>query len=303
MNHKILITGGTGLVGSRLTEMLLNKGFEVSHIGRTKKAGRVPSFVWDIKQKKFDAQALKGVNTIVHLAGAGVADKRWTTARKKEILGSRIESTKLLFETLKTTSNEVNTVVAASAIGYYGFGMGEETVEEDSKPGTDFLAQVTKQWEAQVDKIGTLGIRMVKLRIGIVLSEKGGALAEMAKPIKLGAGAALGSGKQYLSWIHLDDLCEMFIKAIAAENMNGAYNAVGTGWVTNQEMTKAIAHILKKPLLLPSVPGFVLKIILGEMADMVLNGSKVSSKKIQKTGFSFQYTSLDDALKNLLQKN
>jgi len=303
MNHKILITGGTGLVGSRLTEMLLNKGFEVSHIGRTKKAGRVPSFVWDIKQKKFDAQALKGVNTIVHLAGAGVADKRWTTARKKEILGSRIESTKLLFETLKTTSNEVNTVVAASAIGYYGFGLGEETVEEDSKPGTDFLAQVTKQWEAQVDKIGTLGIRMVKLRIGIVLSEKGGALAEMAKPIKLGAGAALGSGKQYLSWIHLDDLCEMFIKAIAAENMNGAYNAVGTGWVTNQEMTKAIAHILKKPLLLPSVPGFVLKIILGEMADMVLNGSKVSSKKIQKTGFSFQYTSLDDALKNLLQKN
>jgi len=303
MNHKILITGGTGLVGSRLTEMLLNKGFEVSHIGRTKKAGRVPSFVWDIKQKKFDAHALKGVNTIVHLAGAGVADKRWTTARKKEILGSRIESTKLLFETLKTTSNEVNTVVAASAIGYYGFGMGEETVEEDSKPGTDFLAQVTKQWEAQVDKIGTLGIRMVKLRIGIVLSEKGGALAEMAKPIKLGAGAALGSGKQYLSWIHLDDLCEMFIKAIAAENMNGAYNAVGTGWVTNQEMTKAIAHILKKPLLLPSVPGFVLKIILGEMADMVLNGSKVSSKKIQKTGFSFQYTSLDDALKNLLQKN
>jgi len=303
MNHKILITGGTGLVGSRLTEMLLNKGFEVSHIGRTKKAGRVPSFVWDIKQKKFDAHALKGVNTIVHLAGAGVADKRWTTARKKEILGSRIESTKLLFETLKTTSNEVNTVVAASAIGYYGFGMGEETVEEDSKPGTDFLAQVTKQWEAQVDKIGTLGIRTVKLRIGIVLSEKGGALAEMAKPIKLGAGAALGSGKQYLSWIHLDDLCEMFIKAIAAENMNGAYNAVGTGWVTNQEMTKAIAHILKKPLLLPSVPGFVLKIILGEMADMVLNGSKVSSKKIQKTGFSFQYTSLDDALKNLLQKN
>ena len=303
MNHKILITGGTGLVGSRLTEMLLNKGFEVSHIGRTKKAGRVPSFVWDIKQKKFDAHALKGVNTIVHLAGAGVADKRWTTARKKEILGSRIESTKLLFETLKTTSNEVNTVVAASAIGYYGFGMGEETVEEDSKPGTDFLAQVTKQWEAHVDKIGTLGIRMVKLRIGIVLSEKGGALAEMAKPIKLGAGAALGSGKQYLSWIHLDDLCEMFIKAIAAENMNGAYNAVGTGWVTNQEMTKAIAHILKKPLLLPSVPGFVLKIILGEMADMVLNGSKVSSKKIQKTGFSFQYTSLDDALKNLLQKN
>jgi len=303
MNHKILITGGTGLVGSRLTEMLLNKGFEVSHIGRTKKAGIVPSFVWDIKQKKFDAQALKGVITIVHLAGAGVADKRWTTARKKEILGSRIESTKLLFETLKNTSNEVNTVVAASAIGYYGFGMGEETVEEDSKPGTDFLAQVTKQWEAHVDKIGTLGIRMVKLRIGIVLSEKGGALAEMAKPIKLGAGAALGSGKQYLSWIHLDDLCEMFIKAIAAENMNGAYNAVGTGWVTNQEMTKAIAHILKKPLLLPSVPGFVLKIILGEMADMVLNGSKVSSKKIQKTGFSFQYTSLDDALKNLLQKN
>jgi len=305
MNHKnkILITGATGLVGSRLSDLLISRGYEVAHIGRTKKSGKVPSFVWDIEQKKFDAQALKGVSTIVHLAGAGVADKRWTNARKKEILDSRIESTKLLFETLKTTSNEVKTMVTASAIGYYGFSMGDQIVEEDSEPGIDFLAEVTKQWEEQVDKIYSLGVRVVKLRIGFVLSEKGGALAEMAKPIKLGAGAPLGSGKQYLSWIHLDDLCEMFIKAIAAENMNGAYNAVGTGWVTNREMTEAIARVLKKPLLLPSIPGFVLKIILGEMADMVLNGSKVSSKKIQNTGFTFQFTSLDDALKNLLQKN
>jgi uncharacterized protein (TIGR01777 family) len=217
-----------------------------------------------------------------------------------EILESRAKSTALLFNALKNQRHTVTTLITASAIGYYGFGLSEDVFTEESKPGSDFLAQVTKKWEEEVDKISSLGIRIVKLRIGIVLSEKGGALAEMVKPIKLGVGSALGTGKQYLTWIHLDDLCEMFIKAAEDQVMSGSYNAVGSEWVTNAEMTKAIAKVLKKPLWFPPVPGFVLKIVLGEMADMVLNGSKISSGKIQKTGFKFKFSKLDEALKDLL---
>ncbi len=300
MVKKILITGASGLVGQRLTELLLQKGYQASHLGRSKRGGAVPSFVWDVEKGFLDSKAMNDVNTIIHLAGAGVADKRWTASRKKEILESRTKSTALLFETLKNEKNSVTTVISASAIGYYGFGLRDEVFTEESKSGSDFLALVTKQWEEAVDQISSIGLRVVKLRIGIVLSEKGGALAEVSKPIKLGVGSPLGSGKQHLTWIHLDDLCEMFIKAIEDSTMKGAYNAVGPEWVSNAEMTKAIAKVLKKPLWLPPVPGFVLKIVLGEMADMVLNGSKISSTRIQTTGFKFKFTKLDEALKDLL---
>ena len=302
MAKKILITGASGLVGNRLTELFLQKGYQVSHLGRSKKEGKVPSFVWDIDKGTIDPQALAGVDVIIHLAGAGVAEKRWTGSRKKEILDSRIKSSALLFNTLKNEKHSVAAVVSASAIGYYGFGLKDEIFTEENQAGSDFLARVTQQWEEEVEKISSLAMRVVKLRIGIVLSNKGGALMEMVKPIKLGAGAALGTGKQYLTWIHLDDLCEMFIKAATDRTMIGSYNAVGPEWVTNIKITKAIANVLKKPLWLPPIPGFVLRIILGEMADIVLNGSKISSDKIQKTGFEFQYTKLEDALKNLLSK-
>ena len=302
MAKKILITGASGLVGKRLTELLLQKGYQVSHLGRNTRKGVVPSFIWDVNKGAIDSNAFAGVDTIIHLAGAGVAEKRWTNARKQEILESRTKSTALLFNALKKERHSVTAFVSASAIGYYGFGLNEKVFTEESEPGSDYLAQVTKNWEQEVDKINSLAIRVVKLRIGIVLSEKGGALAEMVKPIKSGVGSPLGTGKQYLTWIHLDDLCEMFIKAVEDSSMRGPYNAVGPQWVTNAEMTHAIANVLNKPLWLPSVPGFVLKIILGEMADLVINGSKISSAKIQKTGFKFMFTKLDEALKNLLMK-
>lgn len=300
MAKKILITGASGLVGSRLTELLLQKGYQVSHIGRSKKTDAVPSFVWDIEKQWIDPLALEGVDTIIHLAGAGVADKRWNAKRKQEILDSRVKSSQVLFEFLKDNAHSVKTFVSASAIGIYGFADNEKVFTEDSAPANDYLAQVVKQWEASVDQIQSLGIRVAKMRIGIVLSEKGGALLEMAKPIRLGVGAPLGSGDQYLSWIHLDDLCEMFVKAAEDATMSGAYNAVAPQWNTNREVTKAIAQALNKPLLLPPVPGFVLKIIVGEMAAIVLGGSKVSAEKIQKTGFQFQFTDLSDALRDLL---
>lgn len=302
MNHKILITGASGLVGTRLTELLLQKGHQVVHLGRSKRAGRVPSFLWDVKGKTMDANSLAGVDTIIHLAGAGIADKRWTENRKKEILESRTHSTQLLFETLKKERHSVKNFIGASAIGYYGFGLNNEVFTEDSIAGKGFLADVTNEWEKQTDRISTLGIRLVKLRIGIVLSEKGGALAEMAKPARYGLGAPLGSGKQFLSWIHIDDLCELFAMAVEKKAMNGSYNAV-TDWVTNEELTTAIGVALKKAFGLFRVPGFVMKLVLGEMADMVLNGSKVSSAKIREAGFQFKFASLKSALSNLLVKN
>jgi hypothetical protein len=302
MSKNILITGASGVVGTRLTEMLLQKGYHVAHLGRSKKSGTIPSFRWDVEKGEMDVNALKDADAIVHLAGAGVADKRWTPERKKEILDSRTKSTALLFEKLKSGDHAFKCFVSASAIGYYGFGMNEEIFTEEHPAGSDFLAQVTKQWEEEVTKIEKLGMRVCKLRIGIVLSDKGGALPQMAAPIKFGVGSPLGSGNQFLSWIHLDDLCEMFIKAIEDGNMQGAYNATGVSYCTNRELTQVIAKVLKKPLLLPPVPGFVLKIMLGEMADMILNGSKVSSKKIQAADFKFKFTDLEMTVSDLLKK-
>ncbi len=299
MNHKILITGASGLVGKRLTELLLQKGYQVVHLGRSKKAGAIPSFVWDVEKKIIDTNSLAGVDTIIHLAGAGIADKRWTENRKREILESRTHSTQLLFETLKKENHTVKNFIGASAIGYYGFGLGDELFTEESPAGKGFLAEVTHEWEKQTDRISTLGIRLVKLRIGIVLSEKGGALAEMVKPARYGLGAPLGSGKQFLSWIHIDDLCELFVMAVEKEFMRGPYNAA-TDWVTNEELTTAIGVALKRAFGLFRVPGFVMKLVLGEMATMVLNGSKVSSEKIRKEGFQFKYATLKSALSNLL---
>ena len=294
---KVLITGASGLIGSRLTEMLLQLGHEVAHLSRSKGLDNVPTFVWDVKKGTVENDAFQGVDAVVHLAGAGVADQRWTEKRKREILESRTSSTALLVQHI-ARNQQVKVVVSASAIGYYGEGTGNKVFTEQDKPGHDYLAGVVDAWEKEVDKIPVK--RIVKLRTGIVLSEKDGALKKMVTPIRFFVGAPLGTGKQYISWIHIDDLCRMFIKAIEDGSMYGVYNATGPYAVTNTELTKAIAKVLKRPLWLPNVPGFVLKLMLGEMGEMVLTGSQVSSEKIQHKGFRFQFPELDKALENLL---
>ncbi len=299
MHKNVLITGASGLVGTRLTNLLMQKGYQISHLSRKNRVGPITTHQWDVKKKKLDKEAINNADAIIHLAGAGIADKRWTDKRKKEILESRTNSTELLFEMLKSNPHNVKTFISASAIGIYGFAGEDKVFTEKSEPADDFLADVVKQWEASVDKMESLGIRVIKIRIGILLSTQGGALAEMMKPIKWGVGSPLGSGGQYMSWIHIDDVCRLFMQSIEEESMTGVYNAVAPHPVTNKELTKAIGKVLHKPIWLPNVPGFVLKIVLGEMADLVLKGSKVSANKIQEAKFSFSFSQLDDALEDL----
>jgi hypothetical protein len=299
-SKRILITGASGLVGKRLTELLQAKGYEVTHLSRSKNNSKVKTFTWDVNAQTIEAGALDKVNTIVHLAGAGVADKRWTASRKKEILDSRTKSTALLFKELKKAGHSVETFISASAIGYYGFDDNEKLFKETDGAGKGFLAVVTSAWEKEADRIAALGIRLVKLRIGIVLSKTGGALEPMTKAVKFLVGAPLGNGKQYLSWIHFDDLCQMFIYAIENTATQGAYNAVAPNPVTNWQMTQAIAKKLGKPLVAPAVPAFALRLLFGEMGDIVLKGNQVSPCKILEAGFTFQYVKVEKALDDLL---
>jgi uncharacterized protein len=300
---KILITGGTGLVGSLLSKLLIEKGHQVAFLSRNKKnIPNIKVYEWNIEKQFIENEALETADVIVHLAGTGVADHRWTDAYKKDILESRTLSTQLLFNELQKLQKRPEAFVSASAVGIYGFDSGTRLVVEDSEQGKDFLADVTKKWEFEIDKIAELGIRVAKMRIGIVLSKNGGALPKLMKPIELYAGAALASGEQLMSWIHEKDLSKMFIYAIENLNIQGAYNAVGVEAVTNQALTTAVAKVLDKPLILPNVPSFVLKLMFGEMAQIVIGGNKVSSEKIQKAGFEFEFKNLEIALRDLLLK-
>lgn len=283
--------------------MLLEKGYQVSHLSRSRDNKQtVRTYVWDIKKKEIEPEALANADYIVHLAGAGVADKRWTKSQKEVILKSRTESTKLLHDAIaQLGSHRIKTLIAASGISIYGEDTGSAEVIESSPKGKDFLAEVTQKWEAAVDEIKRFNIRVVKLRTGMVLSMEGGALVKIVQPIKLGAGAPLGSGQQYVSWIHIDDLCRMYIYAIENKKIEGVYNAVAPRPVTNKILTQSAAKMLNKPLFLPNIPEFAIKLAYGELASIVLGGSKVCSDKIEETGFSFKFKNIDTALSDILK--
>ncbi|WP_020530165.1 TIGR01777 family oxidoreductase [Flexithrix dorotheae] len=297
----ILITGGTGLIGSRLTELLLEKGHGVSYLSRSKKQGdgSINYYHWDPSKGEIDQEAIDSADYIIHLAGASVADSRWTDSRKKVILKSRQETARLLFDGIKNSDKQLKGFISASGIGYYGY-TGDQLIDESASLGNDFLAKVCEKWEEESLQIKSLGIRTTIIRIGVVLSEKGGALKELMTPVKFFVGSPLGSGEQYMSWIHIDDLCKIFLKAVEDESMEGVYNGVAPSPVTNEEMVASIAKTLKRPVFPINVPGIALKILLGEMSEIVLKGSKVSSKKIEAAGFTFGYPSLNGALSDLL---
>ncbi len=294
----ILITGGTGLIGTALTEALLYKGYTVNHLSRYpgKDAG-VKTFLWNVEEGEIDPQCVDGVDVIIHLAGAGIADKRWTKKRKQVIIDSRVKSIGLIYDLLRTKKHHVKSVISASGIGYYS-NRGDELMTETSPPFDDFMAQCCVQWEDAVDQGRILGLQTTKFRTGVVLDREG-ALAKMAMPIKMLVGSPLGSGKQWVSWIHIQDAVDMYIHAIENEGFEGVYNMVSPNPVSNKQLTRAIAKQLRRPLWLPNVPAFLLKLLLGEMSIIVLGSTKVSAQKIENAGFTFRYPGLAEALKEI----
>lgn len=297
MNKTILIGGGSGLIGSRLTELLLQKGYQVRHLGRKAKEGTVRGFAWDVDRGTIDERAFEGVDAVINLAGANISGARWSEEYKKELLTSRIRSTKLVVDFLDRGNHSVQHFIQGSAIGYYGFGDASVMFGEEDRPGNDFLAQLVVAWEQAAQLQASQTLQSV-VRTGIALSTRGGALVELAKPIRWWAGAALGSGHQLVSWIHVDDLCEIFVYLLE-HKLGGVFNAVAPLPASNKQMTQVVARTLHKPLLLPNVPAFVLKVILGEMSSSVLNGSYVSAEKIQRSGFKFKFETLEPAIIDL----
>jgi uncharacterized protein (TIGR01777 family) len=299
-NHHVLITGGTGLIGKPLTQALLAKGYQVSHLSRKPgKSPKVKTFLWNVPKQQIDPACINGVTTIVHLAGAGIADKRWTAKRKKELIESRTESIKLIYNLLhKNPNHEVKQVISASATGYYS-NRGDELLTESSAPLHDFLATCCVEWEKAVDEGKPLNLPVTKFRTGVVLTTKGGALPPIALPIKFGLGTVLGNGRQYIPWIHIQDAVDMYLQAIDGQLPPDVYNMVAPNPVTNEQFTKAVAKQLRRPLWLPKVPAAVLKLIFGEMSLVVLGSTRVSAQKIEDCGFRFKYPVIEDALDNI----
>ena len=286
---KILITGGTGLIGSKLTQLLIENNHEVVILSR--KPSEKNEFKWNISKNTIDEKAFENIDFIIHLAGAGIADERWSKARKKELIDSRVQSANLLFDYVKKLRIPLKGFISASGIGYYGAVTSNEIFEETAKAGDDFLAEICIKWEAAAMQFEKEKIPITILRTGVVLSSSGGALEKMKTPIV----TPLGSGKQYLPWIHIDDLCEMYLKAIE-NNLAGIYNAVAPEHQTSYSFSKQLAKSINKPFVGIPVPSFVLKLMFGEMAVILLEGSRISAKKIEKSGFSFRFETLKKAL-------
>lgn len=301
----ILITGGTGLVGKQLSQYLITKGYNVIVFTRTlpKIESTIQYALWDVKKQTLNIAALQKADYIIHLAGAGVVDKKWTATYKKEIEDSRTQSSQLIIKSLKEHAHKVQAIISASAIGWYGEDKiaGFAFTEEDPS-ANDFLGHTCQLWEDSIQPATALGIRVCKLRIGIVLSNNGGALAEFKKPIRLGVAGILGGGNQTISWIHIDDLCHMFLFAIENKAMQGSYNATAPLPVSNKELTLKLAQFMKGAFYIPLyIPSFILKIMMGTRSVEVLKSTTVSCTKIKKEGFTFLYPSIDAALNALIR--
>jgi uncharacterized protein (TIGR01777 family) len=293
----ILITGGTGLVGRYLCRKLIDKGYRVAILSRVSKHdAELPIYSWSIDKKET-------VDYIIHLAGAGIGDKRWTAKRRQVIVDSRVQSCGLLFDKIQESGIKPKAFISASATGYYGAITTDKIFSETDPPGKDFLGETCRSWEQAADRFEELGTRTVKIRTGVILAKQEGALAKISITVKLGIGSAIGTGKQYLPWIHIDDLCDIYIKAIEDTQMKGPYNAVAPDHKTNREFTASLARVLHKPFRFPDVPANAMRLLFGKMSAMLLEGSRVSSEKIIREGYIFKYPNLQDTLTDLIGKH
>ena len=304
MKKNVLISGGSGFIGSQLTDLLIAKGYSVSILSRSEKQNKEDLFYykWNVANQTIDATAVLNADYIIHLAGENIAEKRWTLKRKTEIIDSREKSTQLLYSVLKKNNKKLEAFISASAVGIYGAVNGEEICSENSPYANDFLGNTCQKWEDSVRFIENLNIRTVKIRTGLVLGKNDGFLKKLIPLFKMRLGSALGSGKQYMPWIHVDDLCNIYFQAIVNSNIEGAYNAAVADNTTNNVFSKTMARIFGYSIWLPNVPAFLLRAVMGEMAVIVLTGRRVSADKIEQTGFQFKYKNLEDALRDCLIK-
>jgi len=300
----VLITGGSGLIGTRLSKKLLEKGYKVLILSRTKKPkANPPRYYWDWTKKEIEEGAIEKADYIIHLAGENILDRIWTKKYKRLIVDSRVKSGQFIFEKVKELRKDLKAFISASAIGYYGAFVSDKIFKETDPPANDFLANTCRQWENMADQFSTLGIRTVKIRTSPVLAAHGGALSKILQPLKMGIAPVPGTGKQYFSWIHIDDLCAIYLKAIEDANMKGVYNAAAPDQITNKEFVGQVAKILHKRVWVNKIPAWLIKLIFGKKSIALLSGFKVSSDKIQSAGYRFLFPDLTSALANLFKSS
>ena len=292
---KVLITGGSGLLGSALTKKLLKNSIDVVHLTRNKSSKNdVKNYLWNWEKNEIDENCFVDVTHIVHLAGAGIAEKAWTQKRKEEIVKSRVLTTRLMHSKITQLKLPISGFIAASAVGIYGAQISEKVFTEKDKAFEDFMGNCCKQWENSIDKFESIS-RVVKLRLGVILDKNHGALPRIANMVKNRIGSPLGNGQQYMPWIHIEDAVNVFYKSILDEEISGTFNTVSSDYITNSELTNKIGNVFNRKIWLPNVPSFVLKFLYGEMSETILKGVKVSNKKL-KGEINLKYEKIEDAL-------
>lgn len=296
--NKILIAGGTGFVGKQLISFLSKIGYELSVLSRKEIEGneKVTYFQWDIDKAYIDIKAFEGVDTIINLTGANIGEKRWTKKRKKELIDSRVQSIELLFKYVSENKFPIKTIISSSAVGYYGAVTTDTIFDETAEKGSDFLAEVCTQWEDAANQFSTIGARVVILRKGVIVGKGGGIYQKLAPLANRGVNPAVGSGKQFMPLIDMCDLMRLYQFILKHQEVNGIFNTVSSQHITMNELAKAFLTHFGKKSILPNVPSFVIKLLFGEMATMLLNGSRVSNEKIKQQGFHFLYETLEKSL-------
>ena len=302
MKQNVVLTGGTGFIGKKLTRLLLENGFSVSVLSRSVKENSegISYYKWDVDAGTIDEQAILNADYVIHLAGENIGAKRWAVNRKKAILDSREKSTQLLFSCLHKHNKQLKAFVSASGVGIYGAITDEVICSETTPAASDFLGTVCQKWESATNPIRDLGIRTVQIRTGLVLGKGDGVLQQLIPLFKYKLGSAIGSGKQYMPWIHIDDLCRIYLASMLNSEMQGPYNAAINDSTNNTIFSSALAKVFGYTIWLPNVPAFVLQLVLGEMAQLVLKGRRINSEAIEKTGFQFQFTDLEKALRDCI---
>lgn len=294
------------MVGKKLSELLLEKGYKVIWLSRERYLkAEIPRYRWNYLKNEIDKDAVEQADVIIHLSGSNLGEESWTKKKKKKIVESRVNTAKLLLETVKLTDKKPEAFISASAVGFYGTEIGERIFIEDDNPArSDFLSSTCRKWEAAAGMFQEeMGIRTVVMRTAFVISNDSEGFKKMMLPTRFGLGAPLGSGRQYLSWIHIDDLCRLYIRAVEDASMKGVYNAVAPEFTTNAQFMKTLSKVMKRPFFLPRVPSFLLRMFMGEASMMILYGSRISSEKVRAAGYEFLYPAAREAISAALEND